>query len=88
MAYEHRQPRQGRHPESPSHRNLARAVLKVDRVDEIAAVDGVHVLFVGPMDLSVSLGVIEQFDHPTMRTAFAKVVEASRKTKKVARLLL
>jgi len=60
----------------------------VDRVDEIAAIDGVDVLFIGPLDLSVSLGVPKQFDHPTIRAAFAKVVDACRKSGKIAGLIL
>ena len=37
----------------------------IDHLEEIATVDGVDVLFVGPLDLSVSLGVPDQFDHPS-----------------------
>ena len=36
----------------------------VDRVDEIAAVDGVDVIFLGPTDLSHSLGVPGELGHP------------------------
>ena len=36
----------------------------VDAADEVAAIDGVDVLFVGPTDLSHSLGIPGQFDHP------------------------
>jgi 4-hydroxy-2-oxoheptanedioate aldolase len=48
-------------------------------VDEIAAVPGFDLLFVGPADLSVSLGVPFQFDHPKMQEAFRRVDEAARK---------
>lgn len=57
-------------------------------VDEIAAIEGVDVLFIGPLDLSVSLGVPTQVDHPSMREALAKVVAACRKAKKVPGLIL
>jgi 2-keto-3-deoxy-L-rhamnonate aldolase RhmA len=60
----------------------------LDHVDEIAAVDGVDVLFIGPLDLSVSLGVPKQFDHPSVRAAFTKVVTACRKAGKIAGLIL
>ena len=56
----------------------------VNRVDEIAAVDGVDVLFVGPLDLTVSLGIVGQWDHPSFRAALATVVNACRKAGKVA----
>jgi 4-hydroxy-2-oxoheptanedioate aldolase len=51
----------------------------VDCVDEIAAVDGVDILFVGPGDLSLSYGVPLQFDHPRLQEAVKKVADAARK---------
>ncbi len=56
----------------------------VDNLDAIAAVDGVDVLFVGPLDLSASLGIEQQFDHPTFHEALKAVVEACRKAGKTA----
>ena len=41
----------------------------VDRVDEIAAIDGVDVVFLGPTDLSNSLGVPGELGHPRGRGA-------------------
>jgi len=60
----------------------------VDHVDEIAAVDGVDVLFVGPMDLSISLGIARQWDHPVFSSAVNKVVSACRKAGKAAGTLV
>ena len=60
----------------------------VDHAEEIAAVDGVDVLFVGPMDLSVSMGISCQWDHPALRAAFATVVSACRNAGKAAGVLL
>lgn len=60
----------------------------IECIDEIAAVDGVDVLFIGPLDLSVSLGVPQQLNHESVRDAFKKVVSACRKAKKVAGLML
>jgi 4-hydroxy-2-oxoheptanedioate aldolase len=48
-------------------------------VDDIAAVDGVDVLFVGPMDLTASLGILAQFDHPRYGEALATVSAAARR---------
>ena len=56
----------------------------VERVEEIAAVARVDVLFVGPTDLSVSLGAPRQFDHPELRVAIERVVAAARKHGKAA----
>jgi 2-keto-3-deoxy-L-rhamnonate aldolase RhmA len=51
----------------------------VERIDEIAAVDGVDLLAVGPSDLSRSLGVSGQPDHPTLVAAIDRVREAVKK---------
>ena len=46
--------------------------------DSIAAIDGVDVLFVGPADLSHSLGIPGQFQHPDYLAALERVVAACR----------
>jgi 4-hydroxy-2-oxoheptanedioate aldolase len=51
----------------------------VERVEEIAAVPGVDLLFVGPGDLSISYGVPFEFDHPLVQSAIDRVAEAARK---------
>jgi 2-dehydro-3-deoxyglucarate aldolase/4-hydroxy-2-oxoheptanedioate aldolase len=48
----------------------------VEIVDQIAAVEGVDWLFVGPADLSVTLGVPGQFDHPDFLAALRRVSAA------------
>jgi 4-hydroxy-2-oxoheptanedioate aldolase len=48
-------------------------------VDEIASVEGVDALFVGPYDLSLSLGILEQFDSPVYWNAMEKVMKAAAK---------
>lgn len=46
--------------------------------DAIAAIDGADVLFVGPADLSHSLGIPGQFQHPEYLAALERVVAACR----------
>ena len=60
----------------------------VANADEIAAVEGVDVLFVGPLDLSVNLGIPQQLDHPKFQEALDKVVSACKKAGKAAGILL
>jgi len=57
-------------------------------VDAIAATDGVDVLFVGPADLSHSLGVPGQFGSKLYLEALATVVEACRAHGKSPGILL
>ena len=49
----------------------------LDVVEDIARVPGIDVLFVGPGDLSQSLGVPLQFDHPKMKAAYERVAKAA-----------
>ena len=49
----------------------------VECVEEIAAVPGVDLLFVGPADLSVSLGVPFEFGHPSLDAAIDRVAAAA-----------
>ena len=48
-------------------------------VDAIAAVEGADVLFVGPMDLTQSLGILAQYDHPRYGEALEAVSAAARR---------
>ena len=50
----------------------------LSNVEEIAAIPGVDVLFVGPADLSTALGIPGQLDAPAFRSAVARVVAAAR----------
>jgi 4-hydroxy-2-oxoheptanedioate aldolase len=60
----------------------------VARAEEIAAVDGVDVLFIGPLDLSVSLGRANNFEHPEFSQAMDRVAAACRSHKKAAGILV
>ncbi len=51
----------------------------VKNADEMAAMDGVDCLWVGHFDLSSSLGVPGQFQHPTFLKAIDKVANACAK---------
>jgi len=54
----------------------------------IAGVDGVDVLFVGPLDLSFSLGVPGRFEDPEFREALGQVADAARRAGVCAGILL
>ena len=60
----------------------------VDNAAAIAAVDGVDVLFVGPFDLSIGLGIGGNFDHPRFTAALEQVVAGARAAGKAAGILL
>ena len=51
----------------------------LDNLDDIVAVQGIDVYFIGPADLSLSLGVPFQFDHPKYREAEDRIARAVTK---------
>ena len=55
--------------------------LALDRCDELASVEGVDVIMVGPGDLSISLGVPGEFEHPKLVAAVEKVIECCERHK-------
>ncbi|AEI47625.1 HpcH/HpaI aldolase family protein [Runella slithyformis] len=59
----------------------------LNHLDEIAAVEGVDVLFIGPADLSMELGIFGQFDHPIFIDALEKINQAARKAGKATGIL-
>ncbi len=59
----------------------------LDEVDLIAALPGVDILFVGPLDLSFALGVPRDFANPKFQEALARVVVAAKAHGKVAGIL-
>jgi 2-dehydro-3-deoxyglucarate aldolase len=48
----------------------------VEHIDEIVQVPGVDAVFLGPYDLSASLGKIGRFDDPEVRAAMDRITEA------------
>jgi 2-keto-3-deoxy-L-rhamnonate aldolase RhmA len=58
-------------------------VSAVQQIDAIAATPGVDVLFVGPSDLSFSLGFRGQMNHPVVEEAIAKVLSAAQRHGKI-----
>ena len=51
----------------------------VDQIEEIAAVPGIDVMFIGVNDLSYSLGLRGQMDHPKHAEAVRKIVAAAKR---------
>lgn len=60
----------------------------VENAEAIAAVDGVDVLFIGPSDLSQSMGILGEFQHPRFVEAVEKTRRAAAKSGKATGILL
>jgi 2-keto-3-deoxy-L-rhamnonate aldolase RhmA len=51
----------------------------LSHIDEIAATPGIDVIFIGTSDLSFSLGLRGEQNHPRLNAAVAKIVAAAKK---------
>lgn len=60
----------------------------MDNLDQIAAVDGIDVLWVGQIDLSNFLGIPGQFDNPVFLKALERVAQAAKANGKVAAFMM
>lgn len=54
------------------------SVAAMNILDELLSVPGLDGVFIGPHDLSVSLGVPEQYDHPVFEEAVTKIIHTTR----------
>jgi 2-dehydro-3-deoxyglucarate aldolase len=54
-------------------------ITAVDNIDGILAVEGIDAVYVGPSDLSASLGFLGQCDHPSVLKAIERVRSAARR---------
>ena len=74
-------------------RNTILGVVQIETVgvlnhlDAVAEIDGVDVLFIGPADLSMELGIFGQFDHPRFKEALQETVNAAQKAGKSTGIL-
>lgn len=57
---------------------LVESVEAVDRIDDIAAVKGLDVIWIGPVDLSQSLGKFGRLDDVDVEAAITRVIERTR----------
>lgn len=54
------------------------SVPAMERLDEMLSVQGLDAVFIGPHDLSVSLGLPEQYDHPVFEEAVKTIIHKTR----------
>lgn len=59
----------------------------LNHLDEVANLDGVDVLFIGPADLTMELGIFGQFDHPIFKEAVQETIAAAQKAGKATGIL-
>jgi 4-hydroxy-2-oxoheptanedioate aldolase len=57
-------------------------------LEEVASIDNIDVLFIGPNDLSMEMGIHGQYDHPHFKDALKATVNAAEKAGKAAGILI
>ena len=55
------------------------SVPAVERLDELLKIDGLDGVFIGPHDLSISMGIPEQYDHPEFIKTVKVIIQKARK---------
>lgn len=50
----------------------------VENVEEIIAVEGIDVAFIGPNDMTQDYGILGQFEHPEIVAAFERIIAAAQ----------
>ena len=60
----------------------------LNHLEEVAAIEGIDVLFIGPSDLTMELGIFGQFDHPVFKDALKATVNAAEKAGKATGILI
>ena len=60
----------------------------IHQVEAIAMVEGVDVLFIGPADLSMDMGIFGQLQHPRFTEAVRHIVAAAEKAHKTVGILV
>ncbi len=60
----------------------------IGHLKEIAAIEGVDVLFVGPLDLSISINMPGRFDDPEFKVILAKIAKTAKSHEKAAGILV
>lgn len=59
-------------------------ILAVENIDEIFSVEGINAAFIGPYDLSASMGITAQFDHPEYEKAVQTILQKCKEYKIMA----
>ena len=57
------------------------SVPAISNLENILEVDGIDAVFVGPNDLSITLGIPDQYDHPDYEAALREVISKCRAAK-------
>ncbi|MCZ7649088.1 MAG: aldolase/citrate lyase family protein [Planctomycetota bacterium] len=58
---------------------MIESVRALENLDALCAIPGVNAVFAGPNDLSISLGIPDEYEHPEYLAALQKIVDAANR---------
>ncbi len=58
---------------------MIESVQGVENLDEICSIPGVNAVFVGPNDLTVNMGIPDEYDHPDLIAMLQRIIDTSAK---------
>jgi 2-keto-3-deoxy-L-rhamnonate aldolase RhmA len=58
---------------------MIESVAAVEDLDAICAIPGVHALFVGPNDLTVNMGIPNEYDHPDLIAMIQRIIDTGNR---------
>ena len=56
---------------------MIESVLGVENLDAICSIPGVHAVFVGPNDLTVNMGIPNEYDHSDLITILKRIIDTA-----------
>lgn len=60
----------------------------LEQIEEIVQIEGLDGIFIGPFDLSISMGIPGEFHHPEFQKAIARIMKACRDTGKLCMIFV
>jgi 2-keto-3-deoxy-L-rhamnonate aldolase RhmA len=58
---------------------MIESVAAVEKLDEICSIPGVHAVFVGPNDMTVNMGIPDEYDHPDLIAMLKKIIDTAER---------
>jgi 2-keto-3-deoxy-L-rhamnonate aldolase RhmA len=58
---------------------MIESVEGIKNLDAICAIPGVHAVFVGPNDLTVNMGIANEYDHPDLIDALQTIIDTANR---------
>ncbi len=59
---------------------MIESVLGVENLEKICAIPGVNAVFVGPNDLTTSMGIPNEYDHPDLIAMLQHIIDTANRS--------